>query len=149
MRITHALSTLLILAGACAGEPQQETASLSIPGSAVTVTIERRAMHSVLAEYHRTLILMHQQEEAGREQLFDDTGGYSRVNVYQLDDSTYRLRDAHSSYTLDINAAVIRSDSSRQAGGTYVGRFDVDDQREWRFIPASEGPELRAELRGG
>jgi hypothetical protein len=70
----------------------------------------------------------------GRLGMFPDTGGYSRANLYRIDAQRMRLRDADSSYTIDVATGTLSKDEKRCAVGTFLGSFDFDGARTWRFI---------------
>ncbi len=81
--------------------------------------------------------------------MFTDTGGYSRTNIYRVSHSIYVLRDAADSYEFDVARSALRKRESREVEGRFVGCFDIDDSRHWRFIPAAERQEMPAEFRSG
>jgi hypothetical protein len=81
--------------------------------------------------------------------LIADSGGNSRTNLYRLDDTRLLLRDADASYVIDLAAHTIARDESRRKIDTFMGSFDVDSSTEWRFVPATERPELPTEFGGG
>jgi len=128
----------------------EERASYLVPGSRATVVVARDSAHAVLAEYERHALVELDGISSGHQQLFPDTGGYSRTNLYQLDARKALLRDADASYTIDLSTGRIAKDAMRQMGsGRFLGSFDTDDSHTWRFIPASERGELPTEFRGG
>jgi hypothetical protein len=153
MRVSVASLLLagLFLTTACHdAAPGSEQATFRPPGSDFAVTIERRPLSRVFAEYRRALILQGTDRgELARLAMFDDAGGYSRTNVYRDGGSAYVLRDAEASYTVHIRPPSVRRDSTRRGAGAYIGAFDVDSAGRWRFIPATEQPERPAEFRGG
>jgi hypothetical protein len=126
-----------------------ERAVLKLPASARSVAIERQPMHAHLAEYHRTLILERDGRPVARAGMFDDTGGYSRSNLYRISDTILLVRDAEASYTIDVAKETIVKDEERRFGGNFIGSFDVDASDRWRFISPDERKELPAEFRGG
>ena len=126
-----------------------ETAEYSIPASDVSVVIERQASHAFLAEYHRLAYLVSSRQPLAQTALLADSGGYSRTNLFRLTETTLLLRDADASYLVDVRAKSIEKDDSRRKEGIFVGSFDVDPSKAWRFIPAMERPELPTEFSGG
>lgn len=62
-----------------------------LPDSPMEVVLERRGIHLFLAEYERTLVLRNGSSEHLRKELAIDTGGYSRLNIYQLSRNEYFL----------------------------------------------------------
>lgn len=127
----------------------EERATFRVPESSTTVAVERTPMHPYLAEYHRRVITEIEGRRAGRVELFPDTGGYSRANLYRLDAQGVLLRDADSSYTIDVTTGAVSKDEERRMAGTFLGSFDIDGSKRWRFIPARDRPELPTEFRAG
>jgi len=78
-----------------------------------------------------------------------DTGGYSRANLYRIDDQHALLRDADASYSIDLARGTVSKDETRRAGGIFLGSFDVDGARVWRFVPVLDRGEQPTEFRGG
>jgi len=127
----------------------EERASFLVPDSKATVFVARDSVHAFLAEYERRALVELDGISSGHQQLFPDTGGDSRTNLYQLDARKVLLRDADASYTIDLSSGRITKDAIRQkANGRFLGSFDTDDSHTWRFIPASERRELPTEFRG-
>lgn len=138
---------LFAVAAACAQAPQR--AEYSVPGSDVTVALERKPTHRVVAEYERSASLLVGGQRVAQRALFSDTGGYSRTNLYQLGEARLLLRDADASYVVDPASKTIAKDESRRKGGTFLGSFDIDSSKQWRFVPAAERPEMPTEFKGG
>jgi hypothetical protein len=126
-----------------------ERASYRLPHSNVAVVIERSPAHSFLAEYERRVELNVQGNKVAQSDLLMDTGGYSRANLYQISETVYLIRDADASYLVDTATQRIKRDEVRRRQGAFLGSFDVDSSKTWRFIPAGERPELPTEFSGG
>ena len=132
---------------ACASS--DERATFAVPDSITTVTLQRTSTHAFFAEYQRNLMTEVEGRLVRQLTLFPDTGGYSRANLYRIDGQSVLLRDADSSYTIDVTTGTISKDEKRRAEGTFLGSFDVDGASTWRFIFARERPELPTEMLGG
>ena len=135
---------------ACA-MPPPESATFAVPESTTRVTVGRTPTHAFLAEYDRNLMIEVEGRLVSRLAMFPDvdTGGYSRANLYRIDAQSVLLRDAGSSYTIDVVTGTVSKDEKRRAAGTFLGSFDEDDARTWRFIFAHERPERPTEFSGG
>jgi hypothetical protein len=131
--------------GAC-GSPE-ERASVRVPGSTATITVERVPSHAFLAEYERKAVVQIGARPTSQMQLFADSGGNSRTNLYRLDAGRVLLLDADASYTIDVTSGTASKDEVRRKTGTFIGSFDVDGSETWRFIPAAERAELPTEFR--
>ena len=111
-----------------------------VPDSSFDIILERRNIHLFLAEYERTLVLRLNGKEVVRQGAAEDTGGYSRMNVFQLSDHEYFLVGEFSfdTYFLDLSrTSLTRLERRDNALGSFVGSFDRDE-KGWRFIPVSE-----------
>jgi hypothetical protein len=133
------LVAVLMVIGGCASE---EPASWSIPGATESLAIERFVAHAFLAEYHRDLVLHRGGVELSRIGMTIDTGGYSRANIYPLATNTLLVSDYDCDYVVDITTGVVRVADGRLPGDEYLGSFDEDSSRAWRFIPSSERGEV-------
>jgi hypothetical protein len=121
-----------------------------LPNINAEIILERRHAHLFLAEYERTLVLRVGGKEVSRKEIAFDTGGYSRVNVYQISPTEYFLSGdlSFDKYQMDItqpkiNEAVLEKKPST---AKFVGAFDSDERRNWRFITASEREEQKSKL---
>ena len=116
-------------------------ATFQIPGSDLEIALDRRCIHLFLAEYERTLILRKGGQELLRSAVAIDTGGYSRLGVYQVSQTVFYLDGFldFDRYWLDISGLSVTQDIGAEvpAVARFVGAFDRDE-KGWRFIPASE-----------
>jgi hypothetical protein len=123
-----------------------ESAVFEINSSSLEV--QRRPAHFFLGEYQRTLIFRSRGQRVAQVDLFPDTGGYSRANLYKLTHDSLLLVDVEASYFVDTKAHRIVRDNVRRREGRFLGTFDVDATKEWRFIPSEERGELENHFRG-
>ena len=73
--------------------------------------------------------------------MFRDTGGYSRTNIFKVSESIYLLQDMNDLYELNVVQRRLRKVEYGELiprEKVFVGVFDVDDSKVWRFIPAKE-----------
>lgn len=124
-------------------------AVFQIPQTNFEIVLERRPAHPFLAEYERTIILRVDGEEILNQEASFDTGGYSRMNIYQISSTEYFLSgDINDKYELDVSKQKLNSNLSAEKPliAKFIGAFDVDEKRKWRFIPASERKEQKSKL---
>ncbi len=118
--------------------------------SKTEIVLARRAAHLFLAEYERTLILRVKGKDVLQTEVAFDTGGYSRMNVYQISATEYFLSGAVSSdnYRLNVKRQeIVPAELEEKPLQTeFVGAFDKDRNSYWRFILASEREELKTKL---
>lgn len=101
-------------------------------------------------DYQRSLLLIIDAQVIAEHRLPPDVKGNSRVDVFKLSDSIYVLRDAYGTYNAVATQMLVTEQKSTQekVGGEFIGSFDVDKAKVWRFIPASKRRQLRAVHRG-
>jgi hypothetical protein len=104
-------------------------------------------MHPYLAEYKRRAILLVAERVELSQELFPDTGGYSRVNLYRLSPDRYYVATfGNEDYSLDIaegRLEVVRTQAHiAPSGAEFVGAFDWRRNSGWGFVPQSERPEI-------
>jgi hypothetical protein len=120
-----------------------------VPGSKSEIALERRAIHLFLAEYERTLILRDNGQEVLRLAAAEDSGGYSRMNVYRVSDSVFYLRGEMSfdRYLLDTSRPSVTRESLGEtpSAAQFIGAFDRDC-KGWRFIPKYERAEQKPKI---
>ena len=65
---------------------------------------------------------------------------YSRLNVYQVSERSFLIRDAFETYELNAETKSLRkiSPPTNPGSGKFIGAFDDNENGNWRFIPASE-----------
>lgn len=116
-----------------------------IPGTHKEIVLERRAAHLFLAEYDRELVFLIGDREIARRTAAADSGGYSRMKVFQISPSSYFLcgEMSYDAHVLDAWGRSIRDagDEEKLLNATYVGVFDKDEKKSWRFLSANERAE--------
>ena len=119
-----------------------------VPTTGFTVVLERRAIHLFLAEYERTLRIYSGSREIVTRRLSDDSGGYSKVNVYGTPAKELVFRDLWETYVLDSSGTMLRRSAldEQVEPKKFLGAFDRDE-KGWRFVPAIERSETRMRSR--
>ncbi len=120
--------------------PPTVEASVSLPGTASKVVVRLEPMHLSLREYRRSLVLRKSGAPDRRVEMSDDTGGYSRSQLYQLPDGRFLVRGFFVAVVIDPETHILMAGSS-SIQGTYLGAFDDTASGEWKFIPADQSPE--------
>jgi hypothetical protein len=129
--MSAAILLLISLALSGCSADYDHVAETAIEG--VTVRVGLRHSHPFLAEYKRTLEIEH-AGQIEKKEIFPDTGGYAWV-VIADDRGRLEVRD------LDGVQFSMPLKSSTAATRTYLGKFDFDSKRVYRFIPASSDPQ--------
>ncbi len=104
----------------------------------LNVAVERRSVHWFLAEYDRRLVIEQDGAAAATLDLDMDTGGYSWVRVCRSSTGSILLHDFLATYEVERGAAHPKLAPRPALKGvcpTFLGSFDVDARRVFRFIP--------------
>ena len=112
------------------GTAQVET--LRLEGSDLVVEAQKTHAHPFLAEYDFKIVV-----KAGSTELdsidMNDSGGRSRIDVLQIDNSTIAFR--HYANTECLNIAREKFEyCGLDISGKRIGKFDFDAKKKWRFI---------------
>jgi hypothetical protein len=117
--------------------PVSAVTEVAPPGLRISVT--RVATHPFLARFNLKLTVTTPAGCFATSELFPDTGGVSRRNVYRgtldrlyvIGQFDVRRVDSHS---CRIELMEFRS---LESGLVFVGSFDIDGSGDWAFLPAS------------
>jgi hypothetical protein len=122
--------------------PPTTEASVSLPGTPFKLVARLEPSHLFLREYRRSLVLREDGASDRRVEMSDDTGGYSRSQLYQLPDGRFQVRGFFDSAVIDpANHTLEAGANSFQGQVKYLGAFDHTASGEWKFIPADQSPE--------
>jgi len=126
-------------------------AEYQLPTSGASLVVGITPRHLYLAEYDRRISVVSDRGKRVRVDLFPDTGGYVRTQLYQGSDTKYYAKGCFDLAILDVEAMTIDTTSMDLASGAvYLGAFDVVRGEGWQFLPADQSPEesMRPEDRG-
>lgn len=135
--VVHILGLFALLTGCNSDRPVPATTD--VPSAGLRVTITRVATHPFLARYNLTLRVDGLNACSGSTDLFPDTGGVSRRNLYQTTAGTIHVVGQFDARAVDGGTCTIRLVEFRflESGAMFLGTFDVDEQKRWSFIPAT------------
>ena len=134
---TRGLSGLLFVMAACNSDiPVSAVAEVVPPGFHVTVT--RVATHPFLARFNLTLTVSMVNNCSATSELFPDTGGVSRRNLYLADSGRLYVVGQFDVRRFDAQQCRIELIEFRslEPNMTFVGSFDVNAMGKWTFLPA-------------
>jgi hypothetical protein len=148
------LAILAVLGGILAAweylVPDYHDATYRDPTSGVQIVLRLVPSHPYLAEYDRTVLLRSNSGRKVQVDLFPDTGGYSRTQLYRVSNTRYWLKGSFDSAMIDVSTQSIEvRETLADPSGTYLGAFARDTKEGWRFLPASVSPEASLEPKGG
>ena len=144
---TEGLSGVLILISACNSDvPVSAVTDVVPPGFHVTVT--RVATHPFLARFNLRLTISMVDRCSATSELFPDTGGVSRRNIYLADSNRLYVVGQFDVRRFDAQNCRIELIEFRslELNMTFVGSFDVDGKGNWTFLPAQARAERTFEI---
>ena len=130
-----------LLAGCNSEVPVPAGAHIAPPG--VDVTVTRVATHPFLARFNLKLTVTSAVDCTATTDLFPDTGGVSRRNVYRGSADRLYVIGQFDVRRFDPRSCRIELIEFRtvESGLHYAGSFDTDVSGHWTFFP----PEIRSE----
>jgi hypothetical protein len=131
---------LLVLAGCRSDTPQPAT--VEVPSAGTRVTITRVASHPFLARYNLTLRIDGPNGCKASMELFPDTGGVSRRNLYEIPTGLLYVIGQYDARVIDPRSCVITLIEFRflDTRRSFLGSFDENEGR-WMFL----SPDRRTE----
>ena len=121
--------------------PPTYEASTALPESNSVVAVQLEPMHPWLAEYRRTLVLRTSGAPEQKVNMFADSGGYSRTQIYRVADKVFLVRGYFDAYLIDLATQTIAPvQGPNHSSPRYLGAF-VDYGHKWEFLDAQRSPE--------
>lgn len=131
---------LLLLYGCRSDTPQPATVEVPSVGTRVTVT--RVASHPFLARYNLKLRIDGPNGCRASMDLFPDTGGVSRRNLYELPVGLLYVIGQYDARVIDARSCAITLSEFRclKPQRSFLGSFDEGEGR-WMFLSREQRPE--------
>lgn len=130
--------------------PPPHEAVANLPGTESVIVMQLLRMHPFLAEYNRFIELRVAGETVLRMKLDPDTGGYSRTQLYDLGNGEMLVLGYFDALLVDTTKnTATEAPTVRPAHAVYLGAFEREQTRRWRFAAATECPEILLKPRGG
>lgn len=138
----------LVLLSACNSE-HPEAADVEVPTAGIRVSLTRIATHPFLARYRLILGVEGRDGCSGKAELFPDTGYVGRRNLYQQASGGIIVLGQYDARVIEPNSCTIRlvEFQSLVEQASFVGAFDVDAQKRWRYLPSAVRAERPFEKR--
>ncbi len=118
-----------------------------VPNTNLSITVEKAS--AARNEFTRTVILQDNYINKNKIALAKGMNAYSRVNIYQIGENEYILKDVFETYSLNTQTkALTKTDPNilsmtfRDNYPRFIGAFDDNESGNWRYIPASERKEI-------
>jgi hypothetical protein len=133
-------TSLWLLAGCNSDVPVVATVHIA-PG--IDVTVQRVATHPFLARFNLTLVVRSADGCVAASDLFPDTGGVSRRNLYRGPADRLYVIGQFDVRRFDLHRCRIELMEFRsvESGLLYVGAFDADPSGRWGFSTSDMRPE--------
>ena len=136
------MAALVFVLSACNSD-RPEPAEVDMAASGIRVSIPRTAIHPFLARYRLALRGEGAKGCRGTAELFPDTGYAGRRNLYDQGSGLIIVLGQYDARLVDTHNCTVRLIEFQSLAGqaTFLGSFDVDGQKRWRYLPAAERPE--------
>jgi hypothetical protein len=136
-----ALGIVLLLFSSCRSDTPQP-ATVEVPSAGTRVTVTRVASHPFLARYNLTLRIEGPRGCKASMELFPDTGGVSRRNLYELPLGLLYVIGQYDARVIDPRSCVITLSEFRflDPRRSFLGSFEEDEGR-WMFVPREQRAE--------
>ncbi|WP_155970043.1 hypothetical protein [Nitrospira japonica] len=120
-----------------------EVAVAEVPSLGFMLTVTRTATHPFLARYNLSMKATAADGCSATSELFPDTGGVSRRNVYAGGTGRLYVIGQYDVRVFDKDrcSVELREFRSLEDRLDYLGTFDLDRERRWKFVPATARPE--------
>lgn len=120
-----------------------------VPNTELEISVEKQKPSALRDEVERRIILRDKHLEKTNIKLAKGMNAYSRINIYQIGESEYVLKDVFETYILNAQSKSLTKTDSGILSMTYkenfpkfIGAFDDNESGGWRYIPASERGEI-------
>ncbi len=132
------LSGSILLIAACNSDVPV-SAVTDVPFSGFHVTVTRIATHPFLARFNLKLTVSTVNNCSATSELFPDTGGVSRRNLYVGASGRLYVVGQYDVRRFDTQKCLVELIEFRslESNMIFVGSFDVDGASQWTFLPAS------------
>lgn len=129
---------LVLFLSACNSD-RPEPAEVDLPTAGIHLRITRTATHPFLARYRLILQVEGPQGCSGTAELFPDIGYAGRRNLYQQGSGAIIVLGQYDARVIEAQSCTVRLVEFQSLAGpvTFLGSFDVDGQKRWRYFPAA------------
>jgi hypothetical protein len=135
VRTAAGIAALTVLLAGCRSDHPQSAAA-DVPSVRMRVTVIRVATHPFLARYNLRLLVDGERGCRAASDLFPDTGGVSRRNLYQTA-TGFIVLGQFDARVVDAGACTISLSEfhALERERTFLGTFDEDAEGRWLFLP--------------
>ncbi len=136
------VSALLFCAGCNRNTP--EPASADIASARLQVTLVRMATDPFLQRFNLTMKVQGTEGCTSSTELFPDTGYAGRRNVYLAAKGMVYVVGQYDARVIDSQTCRTSLSEFRHLDRevVFLGSFDQDEEKRWRYFSSSQRPEL-------
>ncbi len=116
---------------------------MEAPRFGLRVIITRVATHPFLARYNLTARIERRDGCAAESELFPDTGRAARRNLYLTQSGAVLVMGQYDARLLPRDRCAIELVEFHQLekNRTFLGTFDINEQKQWQFLSPDARPE--------
>lgn len=136
----------VLLCAGCLGASFQNTGNIiwNVPNTDLTVMVQKIGTKN--DDVRRLMSLSENYSSKNKIELAKGINDYSRINIYQIGENEYVLKDVYDAYLLNTQTKNIAKVSPGILSATFedtrfpkfIGAFDENEKGKWRYIPSSE-----------
>lgn len=121
-----------------------EPASAEIGAAHLRLTIVRLATDAFLQRFNLTMNISGTEGCSSSTELFPDTGYAGRRNVYQAANGMIYVVGQYDARVIDSQTCQTSLSEFRHLDRDvlFLGSFDQDGEKRWRYFPSDQRPEL-------
>ena len=121
-----------------------------VPNTDLEIAVSKQKTNSGKDEVERQMLLRDNHLDKTSIKLATGMNAYSRINIYQIREDEYVLKDVFETYIFNTQAKTLTKTSSGILTLTFedtnypkfIGAFDDNESGNWRYISASERKEI-------
>ena len=143
------IGVAVLLAGVGCNSTVPETAVLELTSFQLRLAIVRTATDPFLQRFTLTMNVQGQGGCRSSTELFPDTGYAGRRNVYLAAKGSVYVVGQYDARVIDTQNCQTSLAEFRHLDRDviFLGSFDQDQEKRWRYVPALQRPELPFEKR--
>jgi hypothetical protein len=141
--IRHLILLLFSIGSSACNSEAPEPAVMESPPFGLRVTVTRVATHPFLARYNLKVHIERSDGCIAAGELFPDTGRAGRRNLYVSQTGAVLVVGQFDARVLRRDRCAIQlvEFHELEKGQIFLGTFDLDERKRWRFLPPDVRPE--------
>ena len=143
-KLLYAIGFCIFFQIGCIGFSVSYNNVWKISGTDLSVEVIKRKPPVMKKTIERKMTLRENYSDKFTFALAPTDNTYSRINVYQISDHSFLIRDAFETYELNTQSKTLQKITAPtdSTNAKFIGAFDDNQNGNWRFIPAAERGEI-------